>query len=107
MNEGISAIPPAIETIIGFATSLSARATALARARWPIPTPLLVARMMVGLVISLAYLNLFLTMIPIITTAMTIPTHCQKEIGKGACSGRSALLSLTAESILIRETTPA
>jgi hypothetical protein len=49
MKEGISAIPPAIETIIGFATGFSARATALARAKWPIPTPLLVARMIVGL----------------------------------------------------------
>jgi hypothetical protein len=48
MYEGSSAIPPAIETIIGFATSLSAIATALARARWPIPTPLLVARIIVG-----------------------------------------------------------
>jgi hypothetical protein len=48
--EGRSAIPPAIETIIGFAISLSATAIALARAKWPMPTPLLVARIMVGFV---------------------------------------------------------
>jgi hypothetical protein len=59
MNAGTSAMPPAIETIIGLATSLSAIATALARARWPIPTPLLVARMMVGLDIPLAYPEFF------------------------------------------------
>jgi uncharacterized membrane protein YoaK (UPF0700 family) len=39
-----------IETIIGFAISLSATAIALARAKWPMPTPLLVARIMVGFV---------------------------------------------------------
>ena len=33
INEGTSAIPPAIETIIGLATSFKAIATALARAR--------------------------------------------------------------------------
>jgi hypothetical protein len=55
----------------------------------------------------LAYLNLFLTMIPITSTANAIPTHCQKEIGNGACSGRSALLSVICESILRRDTTPA
>jgi hypothetical protein len=46
---------------------------------------------------SLAYLNLFLTIIPITNTDSAIATHCQKEIGKGACSGRSALLSVTSE----------
>jgi hypothetical protein len=71
------------------------------------PTPLLVARMIVGLLIPLAYLNLFLKIIPIIKTTSARPTHCQKEIGNGACSGRSALLSVTCESILIRDTTPA
>ena len=45
-------MPPAIETIIGLATGFNASATALARAKWPIPTPLLVARMIVGLDIS-------------------------------------------------------
>jgi hypothetical protein len=56
---------------------------------------------------SLAYLNLFLTIIPITNTDSAIATHCQKEIGKGACSGRSALLSVTSESMLMSETTPA
>ena len=54
IKDGISAIPPAIETIMGLATGLSASATALARAKWPIPTPLLVARMIVGLDMSLS-----------------------------------------------------
>jgi hypothetical protein len=107
IKPGISAIPPAIETIIGLAISLREIARALARAKWPIPTPLLVARMIVGFVMALAYLNLFLAIIPITITARAIPTHCQKEIGKGACSGRSALLSVISESILIKETTPA
>ena len=49
MYSEISAIPPAIETIIGFAIGLRAKAMALARAKWPMPTPLLVARMIVGL----------------------------------------------------------
>jgi hypothetical protein len=56
---------------------------------------------------ALAYLNLFLTIIPITSAARARPTHCQKEIGNGACSGRSALLSEMSESILIKETTPA
>ena len=55
MNAGTSAMPPAMETIIGFATSLRARAIALARARCPIPTPLLVARMIVGFSICTNY----------------------------------------------------
>ena len=55
MYSEISAIPPAIETIIGLAIGLSASAIALARARWPIPTPLLVARMIVGLFTSALY----------------------------------------------------
>jgi hypothetical protein len=38
---------------------LRARATALARAKWPIPTPLLVARMIVGLDMALAYRVIF------------------------------------------------
>jgi hypothetical protein len=63
--------------------------------------------MIVGLVISLAYLNLFLIIMPTIKAARAKPTHCQKEIGNGACSGRSALLSVAVESIDIRETTPA
>jgi hypothetical protein len=45
-------MPPAIETMMGLATGFNASATALARAKWPIPTPLLVARMIVGLDIS-------------------------------------------------------
>jgi hypothetical protein len=49
IKEGISAMPPAIETMMGLATGFNASATALARAKWPIPTPLLVARMIVGL----------------------------------------------------------
>jgi hypothetical protein len=48
-KDGISAIPPAIETIIGLAMGFKASATALALAKWPIPTPLLVARIIVGL----------------------------------------------------------
>jgi hypothetical protein len=63
--------------------------------------------MIVGLVIALAYLNLFLTMMPTINVARARPTHCQNEIGNGACSGRSALLSVTVESMLISDTTPA
>ena len=38
-----------METMIGFAYFFSSSAIALARAKWPIPTPLLVARMIVGL----------------------------------------------------------
>jgi AcrR family transcriptional regulator len=38
--------------MMGFAYFFSSSAIALARARWPIPTPLLVARMIVGFVMS-------------------------------------------------------
>jgi hypothetical protein len=55
----------------------------------------------------LAYLNLFLTMKPTINALIAKPTHCQKEMGNGACSGRSALLSVISESMVISETTPA
>ena len=47
--DGISAMPPATETSTGLALPDNSRATADARAKWPIPIPLLVARMIVGL----------------------------------------------------------
>ena len=49
---GISAIPPATETITGVAKFFIASAIAVALAKWPIPIPLLVARMIVGLPIA-------------------------------------------------------
>ena len=52
IKSGTSAIPPAIETIIGFAISFKEYAIADARAKWPIPTPLLVARIIVGFSIT-------------------------------------------------------
>ena len=57
MYSGTSAIPPAIETIIGFAYSFNASAIADARAKWPIPTPLLVARIIVGFSITIGSLG--------------------------------------------------
>ena len=50
--DGISAIPPATETITGVANSCIAVAIAVARAKCPIPIPLLVARIIVGLTIT-------------------------------------------------------
>ena len=57
-------MPPAIETIIGLAISFKANATALARARWPIPTPLLVARMIVGFSISVNCSKMNVVVVP-------------------------------------------
>ncbi|CAB5110138.1 unannotated protein [freshwater metagenome] len=45
---GTSITPAAIETIIGFENSFNSAAIALERVRWPMPIPLLVAKIMVG-----------------------------------------------------------
>ena len=64
-NSGISAMPPAMETIIGFAISRSSSAIAVARARCPIPTPLLVARIIVGFsMVFKVYYNSLYTFFP-------------------------------------------
>jgi hypothetical protein len=54
---GTSTTPEAIDMIIGLAKLFNSEAIALARVRCPIPIPLLVARIMVGLSMKLVYLH--------------------------------------------------